>query len=79
VKPIFVLIYRLKNYEFRLFNELQQKLREFMDAHIYPNEKAYEGEINTGDRWQPSALIEDLKRQARAEICGICFCRKFPV
>jgi acyl-CoA dehydrogenase len=47
--------------------ELQQKLREFMDAHIYPNEKAYEGEINTGDRWQPSALIEDLKRQARAD------------
>ena len=39
--------------------ELQQKLREFMDVHVYPNEKAYESEINAGDRWQPSVLIED--------------------
>lgn len=47
--------------------ELQQKLCAFMDAHVYPNEKAYEREINAGDRWQPSVLIEDLKRKARAE------------
>jgi acyl-CoA dehydrogenase len=47
--------------------ELQQKLRGFMDAHVYPNEKAYESETNSGDRWQTSALIEDLKRKAQAE------------
>ena len=47
--------------------KLQQKLSAFMDEHIYPNEKTYENEINAGDRWQPSALIEDLKRKARAE------------
>ncbi|HEX8636854.1 MAG TPA: hypothetical protein VF692_02240, partial [Pyrinomonadaceae bacterium] len=47
--------------------ELQRKLRRFMDAHVYTNEKAYENEINSGDRWQPSVLIEDLKQKARAE------------
>ncbi len=46
--------------------ELQNKLRSFMDAHIYPNEKAYEQEINSGDRWQPLELIEDLKAKAKA-------------
>ena len=38
-----------------------------MDEHIYPNERAYHDEINTGDRWQPSQLIEDLKQKAKAE------------
>ena len=47
--------------------ELQNKLRGFMDAHIYPNESAYEQEINSGDRWQPLELIEDLKAKAKAE------------
>ena len=47
--------------------ELQQKLQSFMDAHIYPNEKAFETEINSGDRWQPLQLMEDLKTQAKAE------------
>jgi len=47
--------------------ELQKRLREFMDAHIYPNEKTYTEEINSGDRWQPLELIEDLKAKARAE------------
>lgn len=48
--------------------ELQNKLQAFMDAHIYPNEKRYHEEINSGgDRWQPLALIEDLKEKARAE------------
>ena len=38
-----------------------------MDKHIYPNENAYTQEINSGDRWQPLALIEDLKEKARSE------------
>nr|MBA3693921.1 acyl-CoA dehydrogenase [Acidobacteriota bacterium] len=33
--------------------ELQNKLQAFMDADIYPNEMAYEAEINSGDRWRP--------------------------
>lgn len=47
--------------------ELQNRLRAFMDAHIYPNEKSYADEINSGDRWQPLQLIEDLKAKARTE------------
>lgn len=47
--------------------ELQNRLSAFMDQHIYPNEKRYIEEIETGDRWQPSKLIEDLKMMARAE------------
>jgi acyl-CoA dehydrogenase len=47
--------------------ELQKRLGAFMDAHVYPNEAAFEAEINSGDRWQPLRLLEDLKRKARAE------------
>src|ERR1044071_3312886 len=46
---------------------LQDKLRDFMDQHIYPNEARHDHEIETGDRWQPTALMEDLKKKARLE------------
>ena len=38
-----------------------------MDQNIYPNEQAFHDEINSGDRWQPSLLMEDLKAKAKAE------------
>ncbi|HUC69514.1 MAG TPA: acyl-CoA dehydrogenase family protein [Stellaceae bacterium] len=44
---------------------LRQRLFAFMDQHIYPNEARYEREIAAGDRWQPSALMEELKATAR--------------
>lgn len=47
--------------------ELQMRLQAFMDKHIYPNEQAFHDEINSGDRWQPSQLIETLKDKAKAE------------
>lgn len=47
--------------------ELQKRLSEFMDENIYPNEKTYHEEINSGDRWQPLELIEKLKGKAKAE------------
>ncbi len=46
---------------------MQDRLQRFMDAYIYPNEKAYSDEINSGDRWQPSKLIEELKLKARTD------------
>src|SRR5258708_14629053 len=46
--------------------ELQKRVHAFMDEHIYPNEAAYIEEINSGDRWQPLELIEDLKQKAKA-------------
>ncbi|TFW00771.1 acyl-CoA dehydrogenase [Oxalobacteraceae bacterium OM1] len=50
---------------------LQEKLLKFMDEHIYPNEKAFDEEVNRngtekGNRWIPTQLIEDLKPKARA-------------
>ncbi|HRI04324.1 MAG TPA: acyl-CoA dehydrogenase family protein [Pyrinomonadaceae bacterium] len=46
--------------------ELQKQLAAFMDEHIYPNEAAYTAEIDGGDRWQPSGLIEELKDKAKS-------------
>jgi acyl-CoA dehydrogenase len=46
---------------------LQERLAGFMEAEIYPNEARYRREVDDGDRWQPPALIEDLKRKARLE------------
>jgi acyl-CoA dehydrogenase len=45
---------------------LEEKVRGFMDDHIYPNEARYAAEIATGDRWEPSAIMERLKDKARA-------------
>jgi len=45
---------------------LQSRLRAFMDEHIYPNEQLFEQEIEQGNRWQPSGVIEELKPKARA-------------
>jgi acyl-CoA dehydrogenase len=46
--------------------ELEARLRTFMDEHIYPNESVYSKQIAAGDRWQPTAIIEELKPKARA-------------
>src|SRR5690242_1449310 len=47
--------------------ELQERLSAFMDRHIYPNEERFHGEVAKGDRWQPTALIDELKEKAKAE------------
>ena len=50
--------------------ELQERLLEFMDAHIYPNERRFHEEIeanrSAGNAWQPTKVIEELKPKARA-------------
>lgn len=48
-------------------SEILERLRLFMDAHIYPNENVYSDEIESGDRWQPSQLIERLKAKAKED------------
>ncbi|MDQ3219542.1 MAG: acyl-CoA dehydrogenase family protein [Acidobacteriota bacterium] len=47
--------------------ELQNRLRRFMDENIYPNERAFAEETDRGDRWAPSELIERFKQAAKAE------------
>src|SRR5580704_15836887 len=46
--------------------ELQKKVRTFMDEYIYPNERRFFEQIEEGDRWQPPAIVEELKEKARA-------------
>jgi acyl-CoA dehydrogenase len=45
---------------------LAGKLTAFMGEHIYPNEAVFRRQIDEGDRWQPAAVVEDLKPKARA-------------
>ncbi|HQU86478.1 MAG TPA: acyl-CoA dehydrogenase family protein [Pyrinomonadaceae bacterium] len=47
--------------------ELQKKLQSFMNENVFPVEQAFQDEINTGDRWKVSRIIEDLKEKARKE------------
>ncbi len=44
-----------------------ERVRAFMEEHVYPNEEAIRAEIAEGDRWQPSRIIEDLKAKAKAQ------------
>lgn len=43
---------------------LQERLTAFMDEHVYPNERTFHQQIETGDRWQIPPLIEELKAKA---------------
>jgi acyl-CoA dehydrogenase len=55
------------NFEFsEKTKELQKRVSAFMDEHIYPNEALFREQINEGDRWQPTAIVEELKVKARS-------------
>ena len=47
--------------------EYLERLDVFMRENIYPNEEVHAAEINSGDRWQPLQLIDDLKLKAKSE------------
>ena len=47
--------------------DVHGRVREFMAAHVYPNESVFLDQIAEGDRWQPIPLIEELKTQARSQ------------
>jgi acyl-CoA dehydrogenase len=46
--------------------DLQRRLNAFMREHVYPNEAAFHRQIEDGDRWQPTAIVEELKPKARS-------------
>jgi acyl-CoA dehydrogenase len=46
--------------------DLQRRLIAFMDEHVYPNEATFHRQIGEGDRWQPTAIVEEIKPKARA-------------
>ena len=50
--------------------ELREKLNQFMDEFIYPNERTYKDEVDRngrekGNRWIPTKIVEELKPIAR--------------
>ncbi|HEY0914086.1 MAG TPA: acyl-CoA dehydrogenase [Solimonas sp.] len=45
--------------------DLQARLNAFMDQHVYPNEKKFFEQVAEGDRWQPTAIIEEMKAKAK--------------
>ena len=47
--------------------EIQEKLKLFMESNVYPNESKITKEINSGNIWEPSNIIEDLKVKAKGE------------
>jgi len=47
--------------------KLQARLNAFMEQHIYPNEKTFNAQVAEGDRWQPTRIVEELKKKARQE------------
>ncbi|MDF2365747.1 acyl-CoA dehydrogenase family protein [Sneathiella sp.] len=46
--------------------ELQARVQAFMDEHVYPNEQLFYDQVDEGDRWQPTAIVEELKAKAKA-------------
>jgi acyl-CoA dehydrogenase len=46
---------------------ISSRLSAFMDREVYPNQSRFVDEINSGDRWQPIGLIEELKAKAKSE------------
>lgn len=46
---------------------LRERVNAFMDTYVYPAEAIFEQQVAEGDRWQPTAIMEDLKHKAKAE------------
>src|SRR5829696_5602460 len=47
--------------------KLRAELNEFMEEHVYPNEKAYQEQLTASeDRWSIPPVMEELKEKAKA-------------
>ncbi len=47
--------------------ELQRKALEFARKQVAPAESVFTAQVQQGDRWQPTKVMEELKKKARAE------------
>jgi len=45
--------------------DLRGRLVAFMDEHVYPNEALHRTQVEEGDRWEPPAMLQELKRHAQ--------------
>lgn len=46
---------------------LRERVTAFMEEHVYPAEAVFQEQVNQGDRWQPTPIMETLKAKAKAE------------
>lgn len=47
--------------------ELQLRVQDFMDTHIYPNDALFYQQLDEGGRWCTPPILEELKAKAKAE------------
>ncbi len=47
--------------------DLQDKLTNFMNEHVYKNEVVYKDEVEKGGRWCVPKIMEDMKSKAKAQ------------
>ncbi len=45
--------------------DLQRRLTDFMEAHVYPNEAVYHEQTEQGGRWCEPVVMEEMKARAR--------------
>lgn len=46
--------------------DLQKRVSDFMDEHVYPNEERYHKHCDGPNKWEPVPVIEEVKPKARA-------------
>ena len=46
--------------------ELRERVDSFMQEHVFPAEPIFHQQVAEGDRWQPTAIVEELQVKARA-------------
>ena len=47
--------------------DLQKRVQQFMDTHVYPNEHLYHEQVDSqSDRWQIPPIMEEMKAKAKS-------------
>jgi len=46
--------------------EIHERIRDFAEKHVRPAEPTFAEQVDEGDRWQPTAVMEELKREAKS-------------
>jgi len=47
--------------------DLQARIQQFMDDHVYPAEHLYAEQVQSGDRYRTPSIVEELKTKAREQ------------
>jgi alkylation response protein AidB-like acyl-CoA dehydrogenase len=47
--------------------DIHKRALEFAQKEVAPAEAVFEQQVGEGDRWAPTAIVESLKKKARAQ------------